>query len=87
MIDFNFNNTRNFAIADVHGLCAEMQVFKKILTLFDTWIVQVSYTDDLLEVNRQIQDLIGPNLNPLVIILVRDSPKGKVEVKNLERIA
>lgn len=39
MIDFNFNDTRNFAIADVHGVISDQLSFKHMLSLFDVWII------------------------------------------------
>lgn len=46
MLDFEFNGTRNFMIADTHGYIPQ-EILIKILPLFQFCIIQIDSEDEL----------------------------------------
>ncbi|CAK62873.1 unnamed protein product (macronuclear) [Paramecium tetraurelia] len=69
MFDFEFNNSRNFIVADVHGKII-FETLIKILPFFKFWIVQI-------DSSRELQE----NLDQLIKILQQIDQQSKYNFK------
>ncbi|CAK82859.1 unnamed protein product (macronuclear) [Paramecium tetraurelia] len=79
MFDTQFNGSRNFSVADAHGLIP-IEILVKILPLFRMWIIQFDSESELIENYNQL-NLIKNNLdlqNHKVCFIIRNY-KGELE--------
>ncbi|CAD8111286.1 unnamed protein product [Paramecium sonneborni] len=63
MFDYSFSGSRQFAIADTHGIIPE-SILLKILPFFQIWIIQLNSENELLETYKNLKTLVS-SLNNL----------------------
>ncbi|CAD8107836.1 unnamed protein product [Paramecium sonneborni] len=75
MFDYSFSGSRQFAIADTHGIIPESMLLK-ILPFFQIWIIQMNSEKELIETYENLKKLIS-SLNNL-----QNSPKFCLVIRN-----
>ncbi|CAD8122853.1 unnamed protein product [Paramecium sonneborni] len=81
MFDFEFNGTRNFLIADVHGFL-DYDLLIKILPFFKFWIIQMKQDSELDENRNYVQKLLKQlEINPFICYIIRDAKEKNQEIQ------
>ncbi|CAD8169556.1 unnamed protein product [Paramecium octaurelia] len=87
MFDFEFNNSRNYIIADVHGRIIT-EILIKILPFFKLWIIQMDSEEELQENLEQINIIkqqIGQNINNKICLIIRNTNNKKIDEQLLNK--